>query len=352
VHSCPSRRAAAPRKLGVLREARGRWAALGEICLADTKQVTDAELASHDCLEAVDKVPGDPETTAFKRRARFHQALWRQAHRLPEGSQPMRPRKGQSSRPIGSRIEVDSARERGSNFLTDAARDAVHWRVSHPEHNQTLDVDRLYADLLSSMPMCFNLFGPIAGDSDLATAAVGTWWPDAPGRVRAVRFEWSPGRRVRGRFLENRSAFDVAFELDLEDGSLGVVGVETKYHEDCKGEKPPAEKRLRRYEYVTRESRVFVPEALDALVGTHLQEIWLDHLLALSMLQHVPRRWTWAKFVLVHPAENPSYARAAAAYSQLLVDPSTFEVRTIESLLDGGVLPGDVVSVFRERYLS
>lgn len=319
--------------------------------MAAIEMVSGKELEAHHCLETVDRVPGDPETTAFKRRARLHQALWREAHNLKEGTQPMRPKPGKRSRPIGSRLALDTAGY--SNFLTDAAVKAVHWRLDHPEPYQMLDVDRLHGDLLSSMPMCFNLFGPLYSEADLepATAAVRSWCLDAPGCVSAVRFEWSPGRRQPGKFLENRSAFDVAFELTLDDGTLGVIGVETKYHENCRREELPSEKQLSRYKLVTERSGVFKPGALDALVGTPLQQIWLDHLLALSMLQHTPQTWTWAKFVLVHPEGNPSYARAADGYRALLSDSSTFEVRTIESLLDAGVLPADATAAFRERYL-
>ena len=319
--------------------------------MGDKSLVADNILEAHHCLEKADKVPGDPETTNFKRRARLHQTKWREARKMPPGTQPMRPQKGKKQRPLGSRIEVNYARKTGANFITAAARDAVENRIRHREPHQTLYLDRLYADLLSSMPMCFNLFGPLAADAALASAAVKKWWPDALGRVRQVRFEWSPGRRIEGRFLENRSAFDVAFELELDDGNLGVIGVETKYHEHCKREKRPIEKRLRRYEKVTCKSEVFISGAFDALVGTPLQQIWLDHLMALSMLQDSSRQWSWVKFVLVHPAGNPSYARAAEAYSKLLADRSTFEVCTIESLLDGSALPAEAVSVFRERYL-
>jgi hypothetical protein len=240
-----------------------------------------------------------------------------------------------------------------SNFLTDAAVQAVHWRLDHPEPYQTINVDRLYGNLLSSMPLCFNLFGLLFSEADLepATAAVHLWWPDAPGLVNAVRFEWSPGRRQPGKFLENRTAFDVAFELTMDNGTLGVIGVETKYHENCRREKLPLEERLARYKLVTERSGIFISGALDALVGTPLQQIWLDHLLALSMLQHTPQTWTWAKFVLVHPEGNPSYARAADEYRMTLSDFSTFEVRTIESLLDAGVLSPDSTAAFRKRYL-
>jgi hypothetical protein len=223
--------------------------------------------------------------------------------------------------------------------------------VKQPQAKQTLNIDRLYADLLSSMPMCFNLFGPVSADTKLASEAVREWWPDAPGKVKAVRFEWSPGRQIPGRFLENRSAFDVAFELELADNNIGIIGIETKYHEDCKKEKRPRNERLKRYEQVGRESGIFIPSAFDAIIGTHLQQIWLDHLLALSMLKDADQKCTWAKFVLVHPAKNPSFSRAAAEYAKLLNDSSTFEVRTIESFVDSSVLPAAAVTSFRHRYL-
>jgi hypothetical protein len=201
------------------------------------------------------------------------------------------------------------------------------------------------------MPMCFNLFGPIACDLTLANAVVKDWWPDVPGKVQAVHFEWSPKRLTPCQFLENRSAFDVAFEMDIGKGELGIIGIETKYHEHCKAEKPPSENRLRRYTEVTNKSLAFAPGAIKMFVGTELQQIWLDHLLALSMLQHSSRKWTWAKFVLVHPAKNPSYANAAKAYSKLLADRSTFEVHTLESLLESKSFPKDAATKFQERYL-
>jgi hypothetical protein len=280
--------------------------------------VSDDELESHFCLEAVDKVAGHPEVTAFKRRARLHQATWRESRGLPIGTQPMRQKEGRKSRPLGSRIDLDFALESGANFLSENARECARWRVAHPEPHQTLDVNRLYCDLLSSMPMCFNLFSELAADLKLADQAVHSWWPDVPGRVSAVRLEWSPGRRLTGEFLENRSAFDAAFELDLGNGSFGILGVETKYHEDCRREKSPGDQRRARYEFVTLARGILRQDQIDAILGTDLQQIWLDHLLAESMLLHESRRWTWAGFVLVHPGQNPSYAQATDRYRQLL----------------------------------
>jgi hypothetical protein len=313
--------------------------------------VTDSELRAHDCLEAVDTVPRDPETSAFKRRARLHQALWREHAGLEIGSQPMRPKPGRPSRPLGSRIAVDAARDSQANFLNEDVRRAVSHRMANPQPYQTLEVDRLYCDLLSSMPMCFNLFGVLWADLKLADRAVHTWWPDVPGSVCAVRFEWSPGRRLPGQYLENRSAFDVAFALQLEDGSQGILGVETKYHEHCRREIAPSDERRSRYAEITGGSRVMSADSMATIIGTELQQIWLDHLLALSISQHASGACTWAGFALVHPARNPSYARAAERYQSLLEEGISIRASTIESLLTADVLPEVTASAFSERYL-
>jgi hypothetical protein len=211
--------------------------------------------------------------------------------------------------------------------------------------------DRLYADLLSSMPLCFNLFGPLWATPGLAPELLRTWSQGMATVAQTVRFEWSPGRLLAGRFLENRTSFDVAVDFSLPDGTVGTIGVETKYHEHCKREHAPSAQRLQRYREVTARSGVFKPGAMEVLAGGPLQQIWLDHLLALSLLQDAecPRRWV--KFILIHPAKNPSYARAAADYRAHLEDSSTFDVMTIEELLALAALPEPFARDFRQRYL-
>jgi len=263
----------------------------------------------------------------------------------------MRRAPDRKSRKLGSRVELEYARQHGCNFLTAAAIAAVRCRLANPEPHQTLDADRLWCDLLSSMPMCFNLFGELFNDLVLADRAVHAWWPDVPGRVSAVRFEWSPGRALKGEYLQNRSAFDVAFELVLDDGSRGVLGVETKYHEDCKREKEPSIDRLRRYRKVSTSRGLLSPNAVKKIIGTDLQQIWLDHLLAASMPLHDSGKWAWAGFALVHPARNPSYARATSRYREKLKPGASVRVSTLESLLAADVLPRAAAEAFKERYL-
>jgi len=313
-----------------------------------TTYTDEAAKAAH-CWFAVDRVPREPATTAWKRRARLGQALWRAAKGYPMGSQPYSG--GTDATPIGSRLALEFARSSGANFITPGALNAVRQRLDNPEQYQTLNEHRLWADLLSSMPLCFNLFGDLAGDASSAARATRAWWPDAPLGDVTVCFEHAPGRR-NPAFLGNQSAFDVAFDIDAGAGKRAIVGVETKYHEHAIAEAGPKPASMARYAEVTERSGIFVDGWRDKVVRTELQQIWLDHLLVLSMLQHPSGVWTWGRFVLVYPAGNSSFAAAAARYRELLVDPTTFESRTLESLLElPGALSSETVGVFRERYL-
>src|SRR6266513_2945285 len=119
------------------------------------------ELEAAHCRENDDHVPGRTEMTAFRRRARLHQARWRESKGHPSGTQPIVPRAGKPSRPVGSRLPLDYARENGANFLTPGALAAVAARTSTVEPHQTFDHQRVWADLLWSPALAFNLFGDL-----------------------------------------------------------------------------------------------------------------------------------------------------------------------------------------------
>jgi hypothetical protein len=250
---------------------------------------------------------------------------------------------------VGSHLPLDYAQETGANFLTASALDAVRARTSVIEPHQSFDHQRLWADLLWSSSLCFNLFGDLAADFGLADRALHTWWPDVPGTVCDVRFAYSPGR-LDPSYIGNLCAFDVAFILDLDDGTQGVVGLQTAYH-DWNYKQPPKPQRLPRYREVTESSSAFAPGWLDAVNGTALIHIWLEHALVLSMFQHPSGAWSWGRYVVVHPAGNVDFANACDHYRELLVDESTFSSITLEELVDTGALPALTASALRDRYL-
>ena len=241
--------------------------------------------------EPIDLIPHDPAASAWRRTARRHQAEWRVAHGWPVGAMTI-PRTKQAkeagesrrTRPIASRVDLEFARATNCNFLTPAIVAAVEDRLRRKQRRETLNTTRLYADLLSSMPMCFNLFGPLHRDPESAAKAVAAWFPemsvsDAP---VTVGFEWSPGRSDPA-FLGDRTAFDAVIRVGPETGGH-LIGVETKYHEypitqrRASNEEPP-----QRYVEVSTTAKLFRSAGGVAKVwGTAMEQVWRDHLLARS----------------------------------------------------------------------
>ena len=312
--------------------------------------VSHEELEAAFCWDRNDEIRSRPAMTAFRQQTRLHQARWREVHGHPIGTQPHRPRPGVETRPVGSRVPLDYGMETGANFLTPEALDAARARTSFIEPEQSFDHQRLWADLLSSEALAFNLFGDLAADLRRADRAVHAWMPDAPGRVSEIRFAHSPGR-LDPDWLNSLRAFDAAIVLDQDDGSQGIIGVDVKYHERLKPEQPKPENLWRDREVHDR-SGAFRPEAFDMVKGrSELCLIWLEHLLLLSMVQHPSGAWTWGRYLVVQPAANPDMVGLSARYCELLDDPSTFAAMTIEDLLDAAVLPARTTAALRNRYM-
>lgn len=316
-----------------------------------SEEVSRAELEALHCWERDDHVAGNPQMTVFRRRLRCRQARWREAHGHPIGTQPIAPKPGgKPGRLVGSRLPLAYAMETGANFLSRGAHEAVRRRTAMVEPHQTLDHQRLWADLLWSPALAFNLFGDLAADLELADRALHTCWPDVPGTVCQIRFAHSPGR-FDPAYLGSLRAFDAAFVLDLDDGTRGIVAVDTKFHERAKSEIPRPEN-LHRYLEVSRRSKAFAPGAVDAVKGrSELCVMWLEHLLLHSMLQHESGTWRWGRYVVIHPDGNSDITGLCARYASLLADGSTYASLTLEQLLDAGALLSGTAAALRERYL-
>jgi PD-(D/E)XK nuclease superfamily protein len=309
----------------------------------DEAAALPAALARYKVAEATDG-------TEFRKKARLLASLWREARGLPPGAHYVRRGDGtMACRELGSRLDLSHAKRTGANFLTPAIRRQVRDRLARPEDHELIQEQRLWADLLSSQPMCFNLFGELAADLELATSAARAWWPDRVERVTELRFEWSPGR-LDPRYLGNRTAFDAVLKHTTSAGGRGFIGIETKYHERAERPNHLRPERLERYAEVTERSGVFRPGWEQTLAETDLQQIWLDHLLALSMLPE----WDCGLFVLLYPAANTSMAGAARRYVDTLLDATTFEHRTLEAMTERlrDATNARWVAAFEDRYLD
>jgi hypothetical protein len=90
---------------------------------------------------------------------------------------------------------------------------------------QLIDEGRLYGNLLSSMPLCFNLFGLLKLDLAFASRVLGELFPDLAGaKVGAVLFEHSPGRGDPA-LTGDHSAFDALIRYETTSAVAGALAV-------------------------------------------------------------------------------------------------------------------------------
>jgi hypothetical protein len=273
--------------------------------------------------------------SSYQAGLRLQQALWRESQGLDPGVRP------KTDQRLGSML-TDADAKAGHNYVDP---EAVELALKAVSSDALVDRTRLQANLLASQPLAFNLFASLAIDLDAATRVFRHLLPHRITRVTRICFEHSPGRGV-ATYLENGSAFDVFVEYASMDGGKGFVGIEVKYHEDLRNQ-APANKRDR-YQVVAERAGCF--RSLDELYKPPLWQLWLDHLLALAMVQG--GEYDDGAFVLLAPAGNKPCRYAASTYATNLLDGRTFLPLSLEEVLAAVTTycDGDWVLRLWERY--
>lgn len=284
----------------------------------------------------------ESDGTGFRRAARVLQSLWRQRAGLPMGDH--------NGKPLGSRLPTEMAERELANYLTPGIREVVREVLGDASESQLFSKPRIYNDLLSSQPLCFNLFGELTRDLDLATRVFRALRSDSIGAVTSIGFEYSPGRSTE-RFTNDRSAFDVFVQYDVRGGGRGFLGIEVKYHENLK---EPAAPHRKRYDEIATSMGCFDPTKLVALRTAPLQQLWRDHLLAGTMLADPALGYTEGAFVMLSPAANTYCRSAVSQYRQCLHTQQTFDAWTLEDVVSVLALHTQApwVEDLRRRYLD
>lgn len=265
-----------------------------------------------------------PTDNAFQRRARLLQALWREEQELPMGEH--------RGHRLGSRLTMPSAKDNLTNYLTDTIRTVVRREVLDPERSRgkLYGKPRIFNDLLSSQPLCFNLFGELQQDLGLASRALRRLTAGRVRDVTAIGFEHSPGRGDT-KYTGDRSAFDVFVEYVNADGAKAFLAIEVKYHESLADKAAP---HRGRYDEVTAAMGCFEPGALERLRAKPLQQIWRDHLLTGSLLLDDEQGYKDGFFAFLYPRENERCAKAVEGYRACLRSETSFVPWTLEAVVE------------------
>lgn len=288
---------------------------------------------------------------AWQQRARLLQSLWRADHGWPAGSRAADYRDPRAKR-LGSRLAPDQAAV-GANFLTPMAWARAQHEMANKERGALMKATRLTHDLLSSQPLCFNLFAELDADHELATRVLADLLPalaitglTARDDGRSILFEHSPGRGLTA-YGGDRSAFDVAIPYQSNHGP-GLLGIEVKYHENLAkpDRRPPS--------FAGWFPDIAADHQAD-LLRPPLVQLARDHRLARAVARQdtalYPAGVTW---ILLAPAGNTAVARAMHAYQALLPDASDLAFVTLDDAVEACTRHSDQPwpQALRGRYLD
>ncbi len=144
-------------------------------------------------------------------------------------------------RPVGSAVVNGEAT--GANFLSLAAR-ALAWEklAEKQDINPDLTVKRyrLFNNMLSSQPLCFNLFADLRlhlmHKRPIAGAVVAAMLQESPiATVERLDVEVLP--QPKEEYIADKTAFDAAVFFTDRQGRPGLASIETKYTDKLGGNK-------------------------------------------------------------------------------------------------------------------
>lgn len=254
------------------------------------------------------------------------------------------PEVGSNGKLVGNML-TKTAGDAGKNFLSKEIAAYVERRIPEVQAaNGTIETIRLRQNMLSSQPLCFNLFGQLRHHPVEAAALLKTALGLDVAKVERIEVEWAPTQGIG-----DRTAFDAFVEYRTNPGDLAFLGIETKYTEPFSTTEYVSDA----YTSVTTESGVFRAGAAEKLGGSATYQLWRNAMLALQ----VRRSGYTAGHVVVVACKNDRTAEAAVrgVRDQLLAPDDLVRHVALEDLIEHALKRpalAEWAAAFERRYLD
>jgi hypothetical protein len=194
----------------------------------------------------------------------------------------------------------------GSNFISKAAFDFAQEKVKQKKTNKYLTIDefRLFNNMLSSMPMCFNLFSDLrallkqnkAEASRIAKLLFSEiQWIET---VTGIDVEYIP--IPIQDYTNDKSAFDAMLLVTTKNGGKGLISVETKYT-DLLGSNTASDSIAKNQ--LVKEGAFFTESLIKQLGIEGYKQIHRNWLL--TYVYAKKNRYSSFANVVISPAEDP-----------------------------------------------
>jgi len=244
------------------------------------------------------------------------QSKWREENNIPIG--------------VYRRIEIESlisydyAFTNMANFISEHTKNFIRMELPHLETTPVFDTNRFLTNLLSSQPLCFNLFCKLKEQLNIATIIFQKLLPNIDiSEIIKIEYEYSPGRG-NIKFTRDNTAFDVFIEYLQRNRKKCFLGIEVKYTETLNEDKQDKIMKYDkvRYKELTVKSGMFKNVSTENFKKPKLWQIWRDHLLSISMLKESEVLYEYEKryFIYLYSSQNTQCNEGIKMYKSYLND--------------------------------
>ena len=259
--------------------------------------------------------PQSPSDNSFTAKARKLQSLWRVQNGLEIGIGPERNSVDKNGQPSYYGNMIKDGEGNGRNFFYSETFAYAQWRVRTRLPKETIDDYRLFNNLMSSMPMAFNLFHPLmmlhAQNPAAVDIMIQNAFPEFPiYKVKEIGLEFIP--TPIELYTNDKSAMDAFISFFDKEGGEHIIAIETKYTDSLGTYK--AKDDTLKIQFAI-ESGLFTPEGITH-IKTNCTQIYRNFLLVEKF--RVVNRLKDSYSRILAPENHPSTDREIASLNVFL----------------------------------
>ena len=246
----------------------------------------------------------------------------------------------------------------GSNFITTTAFGYAQHKVLQKKSNKALTIDefRLFNNMLSSMPMCFNLFSDLREllekNPEAATSITKQLFSEISwiNTLMHVDVEFIPVPIQD--YTNDKSAFDAMILVNDSDGNKGLISIETKYT-DVLGSNVSSDSKTK--SDLIRKYNIFDDKYASSLARKGYKQIHRNYLLTVAYTKKNNFKH-YVNVVISPESDRHSIEEIQELQKHLTGNNQTIIRISLEEFTERGLKCGNgsfssVMERFRERYL-
>lgn len=247
----------------------------------------------------------------------------------------------------------------GSNFISNSAFNFAKQKVLDKQINKYMTIDeyRLFNNMLSSMPMCFNLFGDLREllltNQDEVSRIIKSMFKELNWieKVTYIDVEFIPV--PISNYTNDKSAFDAMILVEDEKEKIGLISIETKYT-DLLGSNSSKDSTIKND--LIENNKIFDEELITKLKDKGYQQIHRNYLLTYVFAKKNKFKH-FANIVISPKEDSMSVKEIEQLKSHLLQKEDTIMKIPLEEIVDRGINCENesislVMNKFKQRYIG